>query len=141
IPGQHPDAMITRHLRRFLFMRIRRSLGCWRERALMKKSACDACGGRNLRVIYSRTRMPAFQNLLFGTEEEARKTPTAAVDLAACGDCGLVFNSLFEANLMEYDADYQNAQDHSPSFRAYLEEIADLVIALAGEKARYAEIG
>lgn len=91
------------------------------------KSVCDACDSGDIYSIYKLERIPAFQNKLFKTRQQAIDSPCAKVDLACCPRCGLIFNADFRNDLMEYDDDYQNAQDHSPSFRAHLEEMADIM--------------
>lgn len=93
----------------------------------MKKTLCDACGSRNIYSIYRVDRIPLFQNRLFATAELARRSPTGRVNLTACRDCDLIFNSEFNASLMSYDDSYQNAQEHSPSFMAHLEKMAAIV--------------
>ncbi len=107
----------------------------------MKKLACDACGSAEIYSIYHLARIPAFQNKLFPSATVAQTAPAAAVDLTACRDCGFIFNALFDNGLMDYDGDYQNAQDHSPSFQSYLDDIANLIVSGATPKDRIVEIG
>lgn len=107
----------------------------------MKKSVCDACAGKNVYTVYTLPRIPAFQNKLFPTAEAAQSAPAARVDLTACGDCGFVFNADFDDSLMDYDGDYQNAQDHSPTFQGYLEEIAGIVMVAVKVTDTVVEIG
>jgi len=107
----------------------------------MKKSVCDACGSGNIYTVYTLPRIPAFQNKLFPTAEAAQSAPVARVDLTACSDCGFVFNASFDGSLMDYDGDYQNAQDHSPTFQGYLDEVADIIMAVAGNTDSIVEIG
>jgi len=107
----------------------------------MIKSNCDACGSADIYTVYRLPRIPTFQNRLFPARAQALKAQAAEVELAACPDCGLVFNSKFDASAMDYDSDYQNAQDHSPSFRSYLDEIADLMAAELRPGDRVAEVG
>lgn len=92
------------------------------------KTICDACNATDIYSLYRLDRIPAFQNKLFKTREAAQKSPVAAVDLMCCPHCDLVFNAAFDHDLMDYDDDYQNAQDHSPSFQSYLEEIAGYIL-------------
>jgi hypothetical protein len=94
----------------------------------MTISKCDACGGGALYQIYDLPRIPAFQNKLYLKQDEALKATPARVTLTACPDCDFVFNADNDSSLMDYDGDYNNCQDHSPTFRDYLEVIADLII-------------
>lgn len=106
------------------------------------KTVCDACRSPELDMLYTLERIPAFQNKLFPTQEAAVRTQTARVSLACCRRCNLVFNAAFQNDLMDYDGDYQNAQDHSPSFRDYLTRIASLVTEDVDlSRAKLVEIG
>lgn len=107
----------------------------------MKKFICNACAGDDVYTVYTLPRIPAFQNKLFTTCAAAQSAPVASVELVACNDCGFVFNAAFDDGLMDYDGDYQNAQDHSPSFQGYLEGIADIVMASANPALSIVEIG
>ena len=107
----------------------------------MNKSVCDACGGSNIYTVYTLPRIPAFQNKLFVTPEAAQSAPPARVELTACSDCGFVFNAAFDNTLMDYDGDYQNAQDHSPTFQGYLDEVAGIIMAAVDKTDTVVEIG
>lgn len=107
----------------------------------MKKFACNVCASGNVYTLYTLPRIPAFQNKLFKMREAAESAPVASVELLACNDCGFVFNAAFDNNLMNYDSDYQNAQDHSPSFQGYLEGIADIVMTAIKPTLNVVEIG
>lgn len=118
----------------------------WADRTKMNillgiKNTCDACDSAALREIYDLPLAPAFQHVLFPKAAEAQAARTVRVKLVACDSCGLVFNAAFDHTAMEYGEDYQNAQDHSPNFRSYLEEIADAVTKNQPPEARYVEIG
>lgn len=108
---------------------------------MIGKSICDACGSGNIYSIYRLDKIPLFQNRLFVTVEAARRSPTARVDLTACRDCDLVFNSEFNATLMNYDDSYQNAQEHSPGFMAHLEEMAATICGQLTPGDHIVEIG
>lgn len=80
-----------------------------------------------LREIYREEGFPTFQNRMFETYEEALASPRGDVVLCQDMGTGLVFNSAFDPNLMDYDDSYQNEQAHSESFRNHLEVVADIV--------------
>lgn len=106
------------------------------------KLCCDACNAQDIYTIYKLDRIPAFQNKLFKTEDAARNSPLAKVNLSCCPHCGLIFNAAFKNDLMDYDDDYQNSQDNSASFRAHLDEMATLMTRdLEKAKDKIVEIG
>lgn len=94
----------------------------------MTSFLCNACNSETY-SIYSLPRTPVFQNKLFPTEQAAQSAASASVELVGCKSCGLVFNALFDNSLMDYDKNYQNAQDHSPSFQSHLDDIASLILS------------
>jgi 2-polyprenyl-3-methyl-5-hydroxy-6-metoxy-1,4-benzoquinol methylase len=107
----------------------------------MKKSNCETCRSADIYPVYRLDRIPAFQNKLFSTPAAAQEAPAAAVELCACPHCDFVFNTHFNDSLMDYDSDYQNAQDHSPNFKAHLDDIAALVTKGISPEHKVAEIG
>ena len=111
------------------------------ETRLMTKSNCDACGSANIYTVYDLPRIPIFQNRLFPVHAQALEALAAEVELMACLNCGLVFNGKFDSSLMDYNSDYQNAQDHSPHFRSYLDEIADSILARLKPGDKVVEVG
>jgi hypothetical protein len=50
------------------------------------------------------------------------------MSLAFCEDCGHVFNSCYDDDLVNYEGDYENSQMLSPKFRRYVEELSDRLI-------------
>ncbi|OBG84435.1 methyltransferase [Mycobacterium sp. E802] len=78
-------------------------------------------------TLYAQSDFPIFQNRLYGSEKEARACPSGDIRLVQDEITGLVYNAAFRPDLMNYDAEYQNEQAHSPSFRRHLEHVATIV--------------
>ncbi|MBV8083015.1 MAG: methyltransferase domain-containing protein [Candidatus Eremiobacteraeota bacterium] len=98
---------------------------------------CPVCGAAAAPVLHERDAVPVHQNLLFDTAEAARAVARGRIELAACMACGFVFNAAFDERLLSYGARYENAQDCSPAFAAY---VADLVARIVDAGARGAQI-
>ncbi len=94
----------------------------------------------SLRDLYRQDAYPIFQNRMYDSVDEARGCPRGDIRLVEDMDTGLVRNAAFRPELMEYDADYQNEQALSPSFRRHLEGVADLVERTMGRD-RLVEVG
>ena len=75
------------------------------------------------RELYRAGQLPVFQNHMFRTAQEATACARGDVDLVQDRETGLIFNSAFRPELMQYDADYQNEQAVSAVFRTHLDEI------------------
>jgi SAM-dependent methyltransferase len=81
----------------------------------------------NFRELYRAEQLPVFQNRMFRTAEEATACACGDVVLVQDAQTGLVFNSAFHPELMQYDADYQNEQAVSAVFRTHLDDITRVV--------------
>lgn len=79
------------------------------------------------RELYRAEQLPVFQNRMFRTAEAAQACARGDVVLVQDARTGLVFNSAFRPELMQYDADYQNEQAVSSVFRSHLDEITRIV--------------
>jgi hypothetical protein len=78
-------------------------------------------------LLYTQSDFPIFQNRMYDSLDEARQCTRGDIRLVQDGSTGLVYNAAFQAELMIYDAAYQNEQAHSSSFKSHLEEVATIV--------------
>ena len=92
------------------------------------------------RVLFRQSQLPVFQNRMYGTAADARNCPKGDVVLVEDLLSGLVYNEAFRAELMSYDAHYQNEQGLSPLFRKHLQEVAGIVDRQLGRRS-LVEIG
>jgi SAM-dependent methyltransferase len=83
---------------------------------------------RNLyKELYCQSTFPIFQNLTYETVEQAKACITGDIQLVEDLQTGLVFNASFSAEVMQYDANYQNEQALSPRFQQHLVQVAEIV--------------
>jgi hypothetical protein len=64
-----------------------------------------------------------LQHVTGASAAEARSAPRGDVTLEVCLNCGFVFNSVFEPARARYSPGYENSQDHSDAFNAYLDAL------------------
>jgi hypothetical protein len=104
---------------------------------------CPICAATGSIALEARIEVPVIINRVHATAEAARAAPCGPLELIGCQTCGFVWNRGFRAELIAYDADYENDQTHSSAFAAHLRARATDVIAAvaAGEKINYIEIG
>ena len=102
---------------------------------------CPLCNKRDLSLIYNVENIPLFQNKTYVTMEAARNAQTANVKLILCHHCSFIFNANFDANIMDYDDQYQNEQSHSFYFQNYLDEIIDFFLIKNFREKKIVEIG
>lgn len=89
---------------------------------------CPACNGTAVETLGSVGPVPVLCGSVWDSREEAVATPSGTLDLAACDGCGHVWNSSFKPSLVEYDAQYDNALDFSPTFRSFAESLAERLV-------------
>jgi SAM-dependent methyltransferase len=77
--------------------------------------------------IYRVGQLPVFQNRMFHSMEEAKNCAKGDVVLVQDLETGLIFNQVFQPELMEYDADYQNETAVSIEFRKHLENVSEVI--------------
>jgi SAM-dependent methyltransferase len=81
-------------------------------------------------------------NYCFDSAAKALRVPRRDLRLAQCLNCGLIFNTAFDAAAMPYDGNYENRQCFSPAFQQHLHALADELIARHGlRNGRILEVG
>ena len=86
--------------------------------------------------------LPSLACLLWDSHEGARGCPRGTLNLIEESDTGLLFNSEFNPDLIEYQEGYENSLSFSHTFSGYLKDYAKHVVAGAPAAApRIAEIG
>ena len=75
--------------------------------------------------LYRCEGIPAMQNRLYPSHEEALSAATGEVELTQ-DSSGLTFNHHFRPDLVTYDENYQNDQGYSIQFQRHLESVYDL---------------
>jgi SAM-dependent methyltransferase len=79
------------------------------------------------REIFRTEGLPVLQNRVFATAAEALASPTGDVVLVQAMDTGLIFNSAFDPDRLEYDGNYQNEQACSGVFKNHLDAVTAVI--------------
>jgi SAM-dependent methyltransferase len=66
--------------------------------------------------------------VLLETRKEALNIPRGDIILAFCQNCGLIFNNIFDNQLLDYNPKYENSLRCSPVFQDYDNTLADYLI-------------
>ena len=85
---------------------------------------CPVCGSPRTEIFFRTPPLPVFCNLLWKQRTAAQDTRRAAVALAFCHQCELIYNRNFDPQLLLYDQQYENALHYSPHFQQYAESLA-----------------
>lgn len=88
------------------------------------RTTCPACGGSDLGVLYHLQGIPAQSVVLLDTWEEAIGYPVGELTLTLCAGCGFIFNSTFDAGLVDYASTTEESQHFSGTFSRFAKELA-----------------
>ena len=81
----------------------------------------------NFRKLYEVEDLPVFQQFMYDNKESALNCPKANLMLIEDLSTGLIYNQLFNPELMNYDENYQNEQGLSPLFSNHLESVSKII--------------
>lgn len=110
-----------------------------KQDALRRCPLCDA----NVAVPFlHRSGVPVHQNLVFADAEDARAMARGDLLMCVCAECGFGFNDAFDPSLLDYGQQYDNSQNWSPAFDAYMDGLVrDLVEKEEVRNSRIVEVG
>ena len=94
---------------------------------LTDHTGCPLCGDRSTIAFLVRDSVPVHQNLLHETEDSARVARRGTLEMRLCRSCGFVFNGAFDPTLPDYGERYDNSQNSSSTFSAYVDSLVDLL--------------
>jgi len=95
--------------------------------------ACPVCGGEDLGEFLRRSHVPVHQHVVYSDQPAARAAPRGDLAVQLCRACGFVFNAAFDASKLAYGDEYESTQVHSPTFAAYLADLARRIDGRRGE--------
>jgi len=93
---------------------------------------CPLCGAPAPDPFLVLPVLPVLCNVLWDTEDDARTSPRAPIELAVCPECTLIYNLRFDPSRIDYTVQYDNCLHYSKRFVAYAENLANRL------RARYA---
>ncbi len=86
-------------------------------------ASCPVCGSTHVQPILELPQLPVHNTVLWPSREEALRTVRGDILLTFCPECGHVYNSVFDPQLIEYTTNYENSLHHSDVFQGYVEEL------------------
>ncbi len=90
----------------------------------MTGNDCPVCGSESTKAVTDTGEVPVFCNQLCKTKADAVGAPKAIIRLSVCEACGHLYNSLFDASLVNYSPEYENSLHFSQHFQAYATALA-----------------
>lgn len=102
---------------------------------------CPICNSEYNHEYYTDRNVPYFQNKVYSSKQEALSVKCGDVTLRKCDNCGHVWNSSFDPNLLDYDDNYQNEEGLSDVFQKHLETVAEILKKYLPKRGHIIEIG
>jgi SAM-dependent methyltransferase len=104
---------------------------------------CPICLSNETKEFFYLKNSPILQNVLFDTENEARKIERVDVNFVYCSSCHFVFNPEFQESKVDYTENYNNNQMASKKYTQYIDELTDKVVreCKLSSESRILEIG
>jgi hypothetical protein len=89
---------------------------------------CPACATTTLTPLADLGEMPVACGMTFPTAVAARISARGRMKLASCGYCGHVANAEFEPKLARFDATFEAALFHSPTYTEYAVGVVERLV-------------
>ncbi len=89
---------------------------------------CPVCASTAIFPCIDIPDVPVYCNVFYRSRDAARDAARGDLKLAACKQCGHLFNSLFDPSLLDYTIEYENSLHFSPRFQAYAENLAQNLV-------------
>jgi len=90
--------------------------------------------------IFLQKSVPANQNLLYETEEQAKLALVGDLDIRI-NEQGLIYNAAFDDSKVIYGQNYDNCQYNSPMFSDYIDSQIEWVLPYIPQKSIVVEVG
>jgi SAM-dependent methyltransferase len=102
---------------------------------------CPVCYSADTFEFLRRGSVPVHQNLLLETADAARGLARGDLAMCLCAACGFGFNAAFRPELLDYGRRYDNAQNWSPAFDAYVDGLVRDLVEGGVRDCRVVEVG
>lgn len=99
---------------------------------MLQNCLCPVCSSVDTECLLERYQVPVHQNLMMLTQYQAENCAKGELLLRLCLNCGFVYNSGFDLNLLAYGDQYDNTQSHSTIFERYLDELVEQLVEQQG---------
>ena len=93
---------------------------------------CILCDSSDIQNVFRIDQIPVYCNQIFATRQESMAVKRGNLDLKYCSQCDHIYNSDFDASLMDYKVSYDASLDFSPHFQDYIGQLADHLIHANG---------
>lgn len=89
-----------------------------------QQNMCIVCKSKELTDLLNIVDIPVQCNRQWSKREEAIQAPKGDIHLTFCRNCGHIFNTAYNPDLMAYTHNYENSLHFSPRFQDYAANLA-----------------
>src|SRR5437762_2032389 len=90
---------------------------------------CPICDHPDTILFAEVARIPADVGVLCRSREKALQAAAGRMALRRCRGCGYIGNAALDTALLHHQLGYDASLHHSPRYRAFLEQVADELMA------------
>ncbi len=94
---------------------------------MKNEPCCKLCGSNRIFDFFQLPPVPTQDGVMMTTKVEALAAPKGQIDLRFCKDCGYIRNEGYDPSKISFD-DYDFSNDHSPIFKAFVNELCDRLV-------------
>ena len=84
----------------------------------MLHKKCPSCGSERIDGFFTINNAPIFSLVTVKSKEEALAVPRKNIELGFCGQCGFIFNRLFDTSIDYFTGGYEDQQAFSKTRKA-----------------------
>jgi SAM-dependent methyltransferase len=93
-----------------------------------KVDRCPICDAAHMAIFFEMQGIPVSDGGLWSSKAQARQVTKGDIRLAFCRTCGYIGNQAFDQRLIPYGQAYNASLEHSPSYRRFIEDLAQELI-------------
>ena len=99
------------------------------------------CSGALETRVFGPQLVPALNNTVYPTRDQALAAESGMVDIVACPACDLVFNRAFDPTIARYDTAYDASRHNSPYYNRHQSDLVEVLSKKLDESSQVLEVG
>ncbi len=89
---------------------------------------CPVCHHVSMQTFIDIKECPVFCNILCESRQQALEATKGDIQLSYCSDCGMIYNTAFNPELMNYTGEYENSLHFSSHFQEFANKLANRLV-------------
>ncbi len=93
-----------------------------------QENTCPCCQSPSIEMFHRQDEIPVNSVVNIQSREKAVRFPKGIMSLGFCADCGFIYNTSFNPDLVKYSTNCEESQGCSQKFNSYLQHTAETLI-------------